>query len=835
MLSIQGQAQNLKKNIDTSAFNKWGSVSGPAITNDGKYVGYYSKYGRIHDFNSEQTLTVKSTEGSWIKDFTPNIIKYAFTQNSKNVLILDHNNTLQVIQLGTGCVLHRYTANSFQLFEHGRTEWLLINSPDNQLTIVNTKINKENTYQNIKSYYQTASLNRLFLLRSNDALSFVDLTSMKETLIGQFKGITNLTLDGNGEMIAYSMDKVVWICNAGKGKPQLLADDKSLGIDTGLYISGINRFGSTNERLFITLTQKSVKLETNPRAVKVRVWNYKDSRLRTDPGEKGSAQSFLSFVELNDKKITQVQQEDENARFLNETNTDLISIDYVKGADYEKHWNRLAQSQHFIYDCKNKTRYEINLEPYFISPNGKYIIGTDSLGINYLVWSVDKHQHFDLTRHLAIIPDQDAALGDDKKYWKNAGWTDQHTLLLYDDNDIWKFDVSDPSKSTNLTRGIGKQENLFFTFLNMSYGRIYKKDELVFIRAFNKQNKQSGFYKLFPDGKKEPQKLTMNDAEFGYFYIKAKQADIWIVSKQRVDSSPNYFITKDFKSFKPLTNMYPEKEYKWVTSELVNFTTLDGKPSQAIMYKPNDFDPAKRYPVIIYYYQKFSDELHRYICPETAGGDLNVPWFVSKGYIIVKPDIQYTVMKPGESAVNSVEGVARHLAKEQFVDSVNIGLIGHSWGAFETNYIVSHSKFFKAAVSASGVSNLISATTSLTLGGANYKDLTTHTRYERFGKTMWQRPDLYIKNSPILDAASVETPILLMANEYDGIINVEQGVSFFWALRRLGKPAWLLQYEGEAHVLLKLENKLDYSEKVLEFFDHFLKYKPLPEWMNQKL
>jgi dipeptidyl aminopeptidase/acylaminoacyl peptidase len=294
-------------------------------------------------------------------------------------------------------------------------------------------------------------------------------------------------------------------------------------------------------------------------------------------------------------------------------------------------------------------------------------------------------------------------------------------------------------------------------------------------------------------------------------------------------------LTEDFKSFQPLTNICPEQEYKWLTSELVNFTTLDGKSSQAIVYKPSDFDPHKKYPVVMYYYQKMSDELHRFLQPEPAGGDLNVPWFVSKEYIVVKPDIQYTPMKPGESALNSIEGIAKHLAKLPYIDSAHIGIMGHSWGAFQTNYIITHSKFFKAAVSASGNSNLINAVTSIHLNGANYIDLSTHTRYERLGNTLWQRPDLYIENSPILDADKIETPILLMANERDGIINVEQGVSFFWGLRRLGKPAWLLQYDSEYHSLLKLENQLDFSQKVLDFFDHYLKRKPMPDWMNEAL
>jgi dienelactone hydrolase len=838
-------AQNLKKDLDTAAFNTWGSVTGPQITDDGKYAGYFTKHGLAHDFSSPKMLTVKSVDGKWTKDFGPNIIKYAFSTDNKSVLILDDKNLLQVVQLGSGNLFKSYKANSFQLFEYNRAEYLLIKSPDNCVILVNQKNNLESIFYGVQSYYQSSNQNRLFLLSQNNALSFVDLPSMKEMPIGEFKGISNLTLDKKGEMIAFMMDGVIWFCNAGKNKPKKLADSLSPGIDKDLYISDINKFSNDNERLFITLTQKRIKQEENTEAAKVRVWNFKDSRLRTDPRKIGSSQSFLSFINLNNHNIIQVQQEYENAGFFYDIdNTDLIIIAYSRGADYERHWNKLSQPKYYIYDCKKNLRYPIALYPRSLSPDGKYVIGTDSMETNYSVYNVESHQSYDLTRRIGTIPDQDPVLGDDKKGWRIAGWIVPHTLLLYDDNDIWKIDISNPNSFTSLTKGIGAQEQLSFRFAKISNYQVLNMGQLSLLSAFNYRTKKNGFYRLFADVDKVPEKLIMSDAQY-YFsdYIpfigqsisKAKNTNIWLVNRQRVDASPNLFVTTDFKFFKPISNIYPEKEYKWLTSELVNFTTLDGKPSQAILYKPQDLDANKKYPVVFYYYQKYSDELHSYIQPEAAAGDLNIPWFVSKGYIVVKPDIQYTLMKPGESAVNSVEGVARFVAKLPYIDSANLGVMGHSWGAYETNYIVTHSNFFKAAVSASGNSNLISATTSISLRGINFKDISTYTRYERFGKSLWERPDLYIDNSPILKVNNVETPILLMANANDAQINVDQGIAFFWALRRLRKPSWLLQYEGEAHTLNKQENRFDYSQKVLDFFDYYLKGRPIPQWMNEAL
>ncbi|MES2454049.1 MAG: prolyl oligopeptidase family serine peptidase [Bacteroidota bacterium] len=838
MSILSSFGQTLNKSLDTAAFDKWGYVSEPSITNDGKYVGYISQYGG----SKHRTLTIKTVTGNWTKKFGPNISRYSFLGDSKRVLILNQENLLQWIDLGTSRISKTYKAPSFQVFKQNNTEWLVINSPENTITIINYRTEKETKYRNVKTYFQDKDKNLLVLVNEDDALSVVTLCNMEQKVIGTFKGIKNITLDNNGGKMAFMMNTAIWMYNIKAGTLEQLISDKSSDVDTSLFVTGISRFSEVGNRLFIYLTEKAVAPEIEPQAVKVKVWNYKDSRLRTDPGKIFTAQTFLFSIDLNDKKIIRIQRHFENVRFLNDHNTDLISIEYVKGADYEKHWNKKAQPLYFIYDYWTNKRYSVNFQPRGLSPDGKYVIGVDSLRVNYRVWNSNTHNEYDLTEHLEIISDQHGVVLEDLKFWRFAGWCDKHSLLLYDENDIWELDVANPTKHKNLTHGLGKRENLRFTFSESPSDDIFNSNDALLLYAFNNDNKQNGFYKLSFDPTKEPKKLIMSNALYGFPAnpmlsgfrpIKAKHENIWLINKERVDSCPNFFVTKNFNVFTQVSDMYPEKEYNWLTSELINFTTLDGKPSQAILYKPTIIDPNKRYPVVINYYEKQSDQLHAYLRPNAPSDNLNVPWLVSQGYIVCKPDIIYTQMKAGESAVASVEGVAKYLAKLPYIDSANVGLNGHSWGGYLTNYIVTHSNYFKAAISSSGVSNLVNATNSLTLEGINFFDMSTFYRHERFGETIWDRPDLFIGNSPVLDIPRITTPLLLMANENDGIVNVEQGIQFFYGLRRLGKPAWLLQYKDEFHSLFKEKNMLDYGSKTLDFLDHYLKGKSMPKWMNE--
>jgi dipeptidyl aminopeptidase/acylaminoacyl peptidase len=310
--------------------------------------------------------------------------------------------------------------------------------------------------------------------------------------------------------------------------------------------------------------------------------------------------------------------------------------------------------------------------------------------------------------------------------------------------------------------------------------------------------------------------------------LKAADADAYIVQRMSSTESPNYFYTTDFKTFKQLSDVHPETAYNWLTSELINWPLPDGTISQGVLYKPQNFDPKKKYPVIFYYYEKFSDKLNTYLPVQPSSGTINIPWFVSHGYLVFTPDIHYKIGYPGNSALNAVVSAARYLSSLSYVDSLNMGIQGQSFGGYETNYIVTHSNLFKAACSVSGLSDIVSFYTGI-WGSTNPADFVEMGQL-RMGQKLWDDPGLYIENSPVFFANRVTTPILLMCNENDPAFYL-QGISFFNALRRLGKRVWMLQYDKEGHELEKDVDTKDYTIRLSQFFDYYLKAQRAPDWM----
>src|SRR5258708_1899627 len=294
------------------------------------------------------------------------------------------------------------------------------------------------------------------------------------------------------------------------------------------------------------------------------------------------------------------------------------------------------------------------------------------------------------------------------------------------------------------------------------------------------------------------------DMQNAVYPLKARDANVYLVNRERANQSPNVFYTTDFKTYIPISNVYPEKGVNWFNSELINFTTSDGIQTQGILYKPENFEPAKKSPLIINYYDKKSDELNMYRIPGTPvayeGGELDIAWFASHGYLVLLTDIHFTIGKTGESVYKAIVGAAQYLSQRPFVDKKHIGIQGHSFGGWETNYLVTHSNLFAAAVSSSGVSDLTSDYGSLWFEKTSKQE---YAETRRFGlpATPWERPDLYVKNSPIFYVGQVTTPILMVHNKNDGNVGFGQGLEFFTALRRAGKKAWMLQYDNGSHGL----------------------------------
>jgi dipeptidyl aminopeptidase/acylaminoacyl peptidase len=275
-----------------------------------------------------------------------------------------------------------------------------------------------------------------------------------------------------------------------------------------------------------------------------------------------------------------------------------------------------------------------------------------------------------------------------------------------------------------------------------------------------------------------------------------------------------------------------QSEYNWATVESVKWKAYDGQMLEGLLYKPENYDPNQKYPLLFYYYELNSDNLHNYQAPKPSASIINPTEYASGGYLVFVPDIRYQPGKPAQGAYNSIMSAADYLLKNYPIDDKRMGLQGQSWGGYQSAMLITMTTRFAAAMAGAPVSNMISAYGGIRWGSGLNRQFQYESTQSRIGATIWQKPDLYVENSPLFHLPKVQTPLLIMANDKDGAVPWYQGIELYNGLRRLNKPCWMLNYNEDDHNLTKLANKYDLSLRMRQFFDHYLMNAPAPTWMT---
>ena len=423
-----------------------------------------------------------------------------------------------------------------------------------------------------------------------------------------------------------------------------------------------------------------------------------------------------------------------------------------------------------------------------------------------------------------------------------AGWTsDAKHVLLNDRFDIWKIAI-DGSEATMLTAGVGRKTLTQLRIVDLkprgessspagiSLGTDLSKPLLL--KAVNEHTRDEGFYRIEP-GTAEPKLLVMGARAYG-IPVKAKDAETYLLTISTFSDFPDYFVTgTDFREFKRVTDANPKtSQFVWGKSELVRFKNSDGVELEGMLIKPDNFDPHKKYPMMVYIYERLSQNLHRFVTP-SAGTSINPTYYASNGYLVFMPDIVYTVGAPGQSAMKCVLPGIQAVVDKGCVDESVIGIQGHSWGGYQIAYMVTQTTRFKAAAPGALVSNMVSAYDGIRWGTGLPRQFQYERTQSRIGATLWQAPQKFIENSPIFMADRVQTPLLMLHNDQDDAVPWYQGIEYYLALRRLGKECYMFNYNGEAHGLKKKVNQKDYTVRLQQFFDHHLKGAPMPAWMEK--
>ena len=460
---------------------------------------------------------------------------------------------------------------------------------------------------------------------------------------------------------------------------------------------------------------------------------------------------------------------------------------------------------------------------------------------------------FDLTRHHWMLYDvnrkttRNLTEGLNENFWNEeddhpmlpeaygiGGWTaDDKYLLLYDRYDIWAFSTTD-GKAQCLTRGEGRKHQRTYRYIDTRSKDddpgILKEEKLL-LSVFDNKTKERGISTTTLNGALKD--ITLE----GYSqtsFMKARETDVYAYRRGNFQHPMDIYLTKGLRSSQQLSHINPQQQdYLWGTAELFHWNAYDGTLLDGLLYKPENFDPEKKYPVMIYFYEKRSDNLYAYYPVAPSRSIINIPFFVSRGYVVFVPDIVYRPGTPGESAYNCIVSGAEALAQNSWIDRENMAIQGQSWGGYQVAYLITRTNLFKAAGAGAPVSNMTSA-----YGGIRWESgMSRQFQYEqsqsRIGRDLWHGIELYMENSPLFKLPEVQTPVLIMHNDNDGAVPWYQGIEMFMGLRRLGKPAWLLEYNNEAHNLKERRNCKDLSIRLQQFFDHYLKGAPAPAWMTR--
>jgi dipeptidyl aminopeptidase/acylaminoacyl peptidase len=385
-----------------------------------------------------------------------------------------------------------------------------------------------------------------------------------------------------------------------------------------------------------------------------------------------------------------------------------------------------------------------------------------------------------------------------------------------------------------ITGGEGRKQQTVFRYRSLDpEERAIPLDKPVLLSANADATEANGFYRVSLTNPSTLTKIVMLDKAFGQI-IKARYADRVVFTLTRFEEFPDLWMSgTSFTNMQKVSNANPQQaEYVWGKSELMQYTDANGTRLRAILTKPDNFDPAKKYPLMVYIYEELSEGLHTYR-PPAPGTSINITRYVSDGYVVLQPDIVYETGYPGESAEKCVIPAVQQVVDKGFIDPKRIGIQGHSWGGFQITHLITRTNMFAAVEAGASVSNMISAYGGIRWGTGMSRAFQYEKTQSRIGRPPWDAPLQFIENSPIFWVEKVHTPYLTIHNDEDDAVPWYQGIEFFSAMRRLGKEAYMFVYNGEPHGLRQRDNQKHWTVHMDEFFDHFLLGKPTPDWMTK--
>ena len=650
---------------------------------------------------------------------------------------------------------------------------------------------------------------------------------------------------------------------------QKAAHNQMAGLQEGWIVSenGQISFSKDGKRLFFGTAPKPLEKDTTLAEFEqpqLDIWTWNEDYLQTVQlfnKNRDMKRTYTAYINtsLQDKFVQLGTLDVPNVNVPNEKQADWVLVGNDKKYRIQSQWDYSRPVDLYLVNVKNGSqkliKENICIGGISFSPNGQYAVAYDKREQDWFFFNVTTGEMTNLTENMGVsfVDDEhdtpSLASANGSAVW----FENNQSFLIRDKFDFWQFDLKNLSAPKMFTENYGRNNNTQLTITQIiedpdkasanPMARMYgggmelKMNEPIYFTTYNRTSKENGLA-MKEIKKKGIKKIVEGPYTFGNFmYSKGGKGKkpVFVYARGNFEEGNNLFASYDnFKTQKQLSDINPQqREYNWGTVELVNWQTADDIFCEGLLFKPEDFDPNKKYPVMIYFYEKNANTLYRHRNPTPSRSTVNIPYFVSNGYVVFVPDVYFTDGHPGQSAMKSIMPGVEMLEKTYpWIDGENMAIQGQSWGGYQVAYMITQTNKFKAAGAGAPVSNMTSAYGGIRWGSGITRQVQYEQGQSRIGKPLWEAFDLYYENSPLFFLPNVSTPVLIMHNDKDGAVPWYQGIEMFVGLRRLGKQAWLLQYNNEEHNLVERRNCKDLSIRLSQFFDHYLKGAPMPEWMK---
>lgn len=870
---------NQKKSLDINSYKEWKRVDLSKISADGRWVLYsyaYIERDEKEDDNLTYLYNTKTgktsvlsniknvsffNKGKWLKYILPKSEKENNDKSRDTTVLMCMKNMNKIFWTRNISLSENQESNIVTYSYRVKTESDSKKSADNNnlviwnietgdSTVINN-IGRYNLYNNQKSIVYISNKGE------SKSLCAGSVNVKHKTIYKDDKGLlksfyfNGRTGKGRFDIASDTTRKsdpdLMYSFSVKTNACRLILDKKEISLPEGKRMYN-DRLSDNKKYLFFEMLPKRKKnakkkdKAKEDKSFELELWSWNDLYVPTrQKSERSSYRPvYPKYVyRIAEKRIVKIG--DENT-------SDIIKplcndFNYVIKTDkhpYEKFsdWDDDEPFDLYLVDIRNgetkRIAKKISKRPIW-TPNGKYLLFYDCINKNWNKLDPESFKISNISKEIGY-PVYDESHDKPKPAspygiaaWINGG----DKVVLYDKYDMWSVDLSGKSKIKCIANGYGRKNNVAIRLINVDYSlreMDFSKPQMV--ETFNYSNKNEGIFTLKPNGKLK--KLIEGPFAIRINKISGdKKTCLW-TKQSYTEFRDLWYSSINFSDPVKITNTNPQQsKYKWGSVKVVKWKNFEGKDNEGLLYLPDGYDKNKAYPTIVSFYETHSNGLNSYPTPCLSSAMIDVVTYVSMGYVVFKPDVHYTIGSPGKSAYNAVVSGTKMLIEKGIADKDHIGLQGHSWSGYQSAYLVTQTNMFKCANLGAAVVDMVSAYTGFREGSGRPRMFMYESTQSRMGKSLWEDTDAYINNSPIFFADKVNTPLLIFHCDADEAVPYAQGLDFFLAMRRLQKPAWLLNYKKERHFIYGKAARIDWTKRMQQFFDFYLKDSPMPRWMKE--